>query len=359
MRYKCTVSYAGTNYNGWQRQAKRTSIQEEIEKVLKHITRQDIRIHAAGRTDAKVNAIGQVFHFDTELEMTPYKWKGAMNGFLPKDIHIVKVEEVDHLFHARYCAKTKRYDYRINLGEYDVFNKDYCYQCPYKLDVDLMIEASKIFIGRHDFSSFCANTYEEMPDQVRTILSIDFKMEKDVLVISYYGKGFMRYMVRMMTASLIEVGRGMATIESVQQMLDAKSKGINRKNAKPEGLTLVEIEYMELIVETKDIIIREPFEEDVMKFHFDPNDLERRIVQHELPRVYSVMKRNNSVFYGYCVLKIENDKPVFEFLLEDLNDIELMKTSNDQLVEYVQKMKLGNDVEIRYIENATISTYKL
>ncbi len=354
MRYKCVVAYAGANYNGWQRQAKNRSIQEEIENVLERITRKEIRIHAAGRTDAKVNAKGQVFHFDTELEMTPYKWKGAMNGFLPKDIHVVSVEEVDHLFHARYCAKTKQYDYRINLGEYDVFEKDIAYQCPYALDVEAMKDASLVFVGRHDFSSFCANTYEETPDQVRTILSIDFKMEKDVLVISFYGKGFMRYMVRMLVAALIEVGRGNATKEDLQKMLDAKSKGINRKNARGEGLTLVSIDYIELIVENKDLIVREPFEEDEMHFGFDPSDLERRVVEGEFPRVYSIMKRNNTVFYGYVVLF----KDHIEVLMRDSEDCDLIHSIDEQLMEYCMSKNLG-ELRIEYKDMNAIDSYSL
>lgn len=242
-RFKCIVSYDGTNYIGWQSQRRNNSVQEQIETVMEKITKQKINIVAAGRTDAKVHAYGQTFHFDTDFYLDANKWKMALNGHLPKDIYIRSVTEVDENFHARFSVIRKRYDYCINLGEYSVFSCDYAFQCYYELDVNKMIAASKVFIGKHDFTSFCANPVNLFPNQVREIEDIIFTKENEMLRISFIGKGFLRYMVRMLTATLIEVGRNRLTKEQVEQMLKAKNKDVCRLNAKPQGLTLVSIEY--------------------------------------------------------------------------------------------------------------------
>ncbi len=262
IRYKCTVSYVGANYCGWQTQKNGNSVQEYLESALERIFDGPVRIMAAGRTDAGVNAWGQVFQFDSEKEIGERKLMGAVNGFLPSDIRIRKVEKKDELFHVRYCVKSKQYDYRINLGEYDVFSRPFAWQCPYPVNVARMEEASRYFVGTHDFTSFNSNPLKETPDQVRTIESITFSREGDLLTISYKGRGFLRYMVRMMTAALLEVGRGRMEPEDVKRLLDAKSKTVARRNAHPEGLTLKEITYFEVLAQSAGLTLREVLPED-------------------------------------------------------------------------------------------------
>ena len=262
IRYKCTVAYVGANYCGWQTQKNGNSVQEYIESALERIFDSPVRIMAAGRTDAGVSAWGQVFQFDSEKDIGERKLMGAINGFLPKDIHIRKVEKKDQLFHVRYCVKSKQYDYRINLGEYNVFTRDSAYQCPYPVDVTRMEEAAQYFVGTHDFTSFNSNTLKETPDQVRTIESITFHQDGDLLTISYRGRGFLRYMVRMMTAALLEVGRGRMEPENIKVLLEAKSKTVARRNAHPEGLTLKEITYFDVLAETSQLTVREVLPED-------------------------------------------------------------------------------------------------
>lgn len=242
-RFKCIVSYDGTNYIGWQSQTRNNSIQEKIEGVIKQISKEDVNIVASGRTDAKVHAYGQVFHFDTEFYLDANRWRLAMNGYLPKDIYIRTVEEVDENFHARYSVIEKQYDYLINLGEFDVCTVNYAYQCRYTLNVEKMKQAATYLVGTLDFTSFCANTIEMTPNQVRHIENIKFTMENDVLRISYIGKGFLRYMVRMLTATLIEVGRGRIEPHNVKEMLEARDKEACRVNAEPQGLYLIRVEY--------------------------------------------------------------------------------------------------------------------
>ncbi len=262
IRYKCTLMYDGTNYNGFQSQINGTSIQDEVEKVLAKICDQPIKIVASGRTDAKVHAYGHVFHFDTDRHMSIYKFKYAINGLLPKDIQITEMEEVDELFHARYCVASKQYDYLIKTGDYDVFWRNYsCYE-RYPLDIESMKKASRLFIGEHDFTSFNASPLSEFPDQRRFIEKIDIRQEQDIIRISFVGEGFLRYMVRMLSACLIEVGKKRLTIEELKKIMDKKDKKAARFNAPAQGLYLMKVNYFKMIYDGDNFIIREHVAKD-------------------------------------------------------------------------------------------------
>lgn len=243
MRYKVTLAYDGNRYVGFQSQINGLTIQDEIEKVLKRICKKDLRIIMASRTDAGVHAKHQVFHFDIDKEYDTYKLKGSFNGLLPKDIHVIDVKKVKETFHARFSVKSKTYEYLINTGEYDVFLNGYAYQCFYKLDMDLMEECSKLFVGKHDFSSFNTSTYKEKPDQTRTISEFKIIKKGDLIKIRVTGDGFMRNMVRIMVGTLIDVGRGQKTIKEVKDMLKNPRKDTKRYNISPSGLYLVNIKY--------------------------------------------------------------------------------------------------------------------
>ncbi|MCI5774337.1 MAG: tRNA pseudouridine(38-40) synthase TruA [Erysipelotrichaceae bacterium] len=262
IRYKCTLMYDGTNYNGFQTQVNGSSIQEEVEKVLTKICDQPIKIVASGRTDAKVHAYGHVFHFDTDKELSIYKFKYAINGLLPKDIQVCDMEVVDELFHARYCVASKQYDYLINNGHYDVFKRNYsCYE-KYPLDIELMQEASKIFIGEHDFTSFNASPLTEFPNQVRYIEKILLEKQDDMIKISFIGEGFLRYMVRMLSACLIEVGKKRLTVADLKGMMEAKDKKAVRYNAPAQGLYLQNITYFKMYHDGNNFIIRDSVAKD-------------------------------------------------------------------------------------------------
>ena len=262
MRVRCTVAYEGAAYCGWQRQKNGRSVQGVIEDALSHISNEGIRITGAGRTDAGVNARGQVFHFDTEMELSTAKWKGAINSRLPEDIRITDVILTDSLFHARYGVRRKQYDYRIHTGGYDVFTRNTAYQCPYAIDVERMKDAAEVFVGRHDFAAFCSNSFKETPDQVRTVEEIRFHEDGDLLTISYTGAGFLRYMVRMMTGALLECGRGRLDKEDIRRLLEGKSKDTMRWNAPACGLTLEKIEYFVVLASNRETMIREALPDD-------------------------------------------------------------------------------------------------
>ena len=181
MKYKvkCTVSYDGSQFYGYQRQDKGRTVQQEIEAALLKIEKEDITIYAAGRTDAGVHALGQVFHFNTKLKINESNWKRAINSIIPADIHIKDVEYVEESFHARYSAKEKEYRYYISLAEYNPLRRNYVYYPRHKLDIDKMKEAIKLYEGTHDFTSFSSNF--DNPNQIRTIYEAKINHEGDEL----------------------------------------------------------------------------------------------------------------------------------------------------------------------------------
>lgn len=242
IRYKCICSYDGTRYKGFQIQKNGITIQSEIEKALKKILNNDIKICASGRTDSGVHALGQVFHFDADCDIKEYNMKKALNTYLPNDIHIISVEKVSEEFHARYSVIKKEYHYLINLGEYNPIEKDYVYQYPYKnINRDLLFEASRLFIGTIDFKSFTKN--KDLTDTIRTIYSIDFNYNKDVVEISIIGSGFMHNMVRIIVAMWLEVARGKISISDLKLILEKKNRKYAPKTAPGCGLYLYKVYY--------------------------------------------------------------------------------------------------------------------
>ena len=241
MRYKCIVMYDGTNFHGFQIQEELRTVQLDIENVLKIITKVPTKIYPAGRTDTGVHAYNQVFHFDTDVVMKEYQMKNAINSRLPRDIYIKKVEIVDENFHARYNAKIKEYHYLIDLGEYNPLLTNYRYYYKHKLDIDKMIDASKIFIGTHDFKAFTKN--HKIDNTIRTIYSIDFEIIDKEIIIKFKGNGFLHNMVRIIVAMLIEVGNDRKTKEDLENILASKNRLLAPKTAPANALYLVNIEY--------------------------------------------------------------------------------------------------------------------
>ncbi len=243
MRLKVTVAYNGANFVGWQRQSKGRTVQKTIEDVISVILNQPTEITASGRTDSGVSALGQVFHFDSDFNISPQQWQKALNTQLPDDIYIKDVCAVSDDFHARYNVVSKRYDYCIQTGDYDVFSYPFVYQLNRSLDLDKMRECAAMFVGEHDFTSFNATPLEILPYQIRTIKRLDIIDEKDKIRLIFEGKGFLRYMVRMITQVLIEVGLGRLNSQDIQSMFELNNKQACKLNAPAQGLVLVEVRY--------------------------------------------------------------------------------------------------------------------
>lgn len=243
MRVKCIVSYDGSHFHGFQIQEKHRTVQGEIQKALKKINEKEVIIHASGRTDAKVHAVHQVFHFDTDKPLPDTQWKRAINHFLPNDIYILEACYVSEDFHSRYSAKKKEYRYYLSTKEYSPFETNYIYQYGKSLDIDLMKEASQIFIGEHNFASFCS--YDQYGNTIRTLYSFDIHEQNGIIVFTLVGNGFRRYMVRHLVGGLIQVGAKRIEKTTLLDMLESCGEKKCLFKAKPQGLYLQEVFYEE------------------------------------------------------------------------------------------------------------------
>ena len=241
MRMMMHVSYDGTNYNGWQSQPDGNTIQDKINAAVSKVCNEPIVVTGAGRTDAGVHAKDMVFHFDTQRDIEQWKWVRGINSYLPADIRIQSAAIVGDNFHSRYHSKIKTYRYIIDLHGNDPFTRLYAFSCYYQLDVDAMKDASSVFIGTHDFTSF--NSSDPSMNPIRTVNSVEFSRQGKLLMIDFKGPGFLRYMVRMMVGCLIEVGKHRLTAQDIQDIMDAREKGACRYKACANGLTLLSIDY--------------------------------------------------------------------------------------------------------------------
>jgi tRNA pseudouridine38-40 synthase len=235
MRSLFTIQYLGTRYGGWQAQANAPSVQLVIEEALEKLFSAVVRLHGAGRTDAGVHAAGQRAHADLPFEIPSRGLILGLNQLLPADIRITAVEKVADDFHARFAAKSKTYEYRIwNASVADVFAAETHAHVAGQLDVEAMREAASDLAGTHDFKVFTVAD-PEVSSTVRTIHAIDVTRDANVVRITVTADGFLRYMVRRIAGSLIEIGRGRLN----RKVLFEEA----RWTAPARGLVLREVQY--------------------------------------------------------------------------------------------------------------------
>ena len=242
MRFLITFSYDGTNFHGFESQKKYRTIEEEINKVLTYINNKKTKIIASGRTDKGVHAINQTGHVDIDVDITEYKLKRAMNSLLPNDIHVNMTQIVDKNFHARFMVKEKKYEYKLNMGEYDPINRNSIYQFNKKLDINLMKESIKDFIGEHDFQSFTPSK-DKRENYVREIYDAYINVQDDIVTFTFIGNGFIKYQIRNMVGLLIQIGLGKKNPNCILEILEKKDRSQGFRTAHPEGLYLVSVKY--------------------------------------------------------------------------------------------------------------------
>lgn len=247
MLVKVTVKYDGSHYYGWQTQKpgikKYKTIEEIINKRVSILNKRKTEVVASGRTDRGVHALGQVFHFENDHNIPVKRLANALNNALPDDIEIIKVEEVADDFHARFSAKSKEYHYYLNMGEFNLFEKDYITQYNKPLNTDLMKAASQIFVGTHNFQAFNTTPLTEKRNQVRTIFKLDVIVDGDIVIFKIVGNSFLRHMVRMIVGMLVYVGNGRYGLEDIENLLKLKNCKNVPYNTKPNGLYLVRVSY--------------------------------------------------------------------------------------------------------------------
>ena len=242
---RLTIAYDGTKYAGWQIQENAKTIQGEIEKVLKKILKETIRLTGSGRTDSGVHARGQVANFITKKNMLPKKLKKALNVNLPKDIVIKKAENVPLEFHSRFNAKNKHYRYTILNGRTDdPFTRRYYYKAPYKLNFELMKQEAAGLVGRHDFKAFQSKSaLSKIRNTTRMIKMLTIKNENDFIFIDIEADGFLYNMVRNIAGTLMEIGRGYFPPGSIKRILKSKDRRAAGPTASAKGLALIEVAY--------------------------------------------------------------------------------------------------------------------
>ena len=237
------LCYDGTRYRGWQRlPGESNTIQRKLEQSLSRILEEPIEISGSGRTDAGVHALGQVASFHCENTMPPAEILEQLRRYLPEDIGIYSCKEAAPRFHARLNAKRKTYCYRIwNSSAPCVFQRRYVASFPEALSVNEMNRAGQLLVGEHDFAAFCSRSKSKKSTR-REIYALSVVRDENEIRISVTADGFLYNMMRIIAGTLIDVGRGERSVESIPSLFTAQrcSAGFL---APPQGLCLMEVEY--------------------------------------------------------------------------------------------------------------------
>lgn len=237
---KCIVRYDGTNYAGWQLQDNQPTVQGALEASLKKIhAGEEIRVHGASRTDSGVHAKGQVFHFDTPIHLKGDRWRLAINTYVNDDIFVTDVEEVTEEFHSRFSVEKKEYKYRLSNKQFDPLKRMYVEYERRPLDLELMKQEIQCLVGTHNFKSF--TSHSEYDSFERTIYEAEMIEEDDEIIFRFVGSGFMRYMIRIIVGTLVEIGYGRK--EDLAFIMSREDRSFAGKCAKPHGLYLEKIWY--------------------------------------------------------------------------------------------------------------------
>ena len=241
-RFKLTLEYTGTRYSGWQIQKNARTVQGEIHRVVRELTRRaDFELYGSGRTDSGVHALLQVAHLDVQTTLKPTALQHAINDALPADINILSVEVVAKRFHARHGALGRSYLYQIARRR-TAFAKAFVWWVKDELDFARMQEAARLFEGMNDFRSFTADDPEESSTRV-LVEDVELKEEGALILVRIRGSHFVWKMVRRMVGVLVEVGRGGLTSHDVSRFLKEDSGAPASLTAPPSGLFLERVFY--------------------------------------------------------------------------------------------------------------------
>jgi tRNA pseudouridine38-40 synthase len=242
--YRVVIHFDGTEYYGWQFQtAEYPTIQAELIRVLKIIAKKQILVTGSSRTDAGVHSSGLTANFHLPVAIQPESLKRALNSLLPRDIRIMECELMDKSFNARFGAVSKTYVYRIFTGSVQSpFSQRFALHMPFPLDRKAMRRAARYFVGQKDFSSFTSD--EPGKKRLREVDLFTMQVRKEEIIFTVRGKSFLRYMVRNMIGTLIDVGRGKIAPAAIPGIFAAKDRRQAGQTAPAKGLTLEKVEYL-------------------------------------------------------------------------------------------------------------------
>lgn len=246
-KIKLTIAYDGTDFHGFQVQTGHEpplrTVQGVLQDTLRAVMKAPVFVTGAGRTDAGVHAYGQVVTFEVDGAIPVERWTRLLNHRLPRDIVARSAEAVPSSFHPRYDAMRKVYRYTIETAEIpDVFARRFYTHFTQSLNTEAMQRAAQYLAGTHDFTSFSA-AGAQVKDRVRTLESVGITTEGTRIHFRYTGQGFLQHMVRILTGTLVDVGRGVIAVEDVPRILLAKDRRAAGPTMPPEGLTLQEVIY--------------------------------------------------------------------------------------------------------------------
>ena len=241
MRYKMIVSYDGSFFHGFQRQKNDVSVQEVLEEKLTEILKTNIVVHASGRTDAGVHAIGQVIHFDSSQYVPVLNLKKILNKKVYPHIYITSAEMVDESFHSRKSARLKEYHYFVSINTFDPFKANYLYFFHDRIDLSKIREAMEYIVGTHDFRSFSKN--KTISSCIRTITKFDLIIKDGILEFVIIGSGFMYNMVRIIIALMLKVGEGKLQPSDIGKIIEGKQSRLAPYVAPAGGLYLWKVYY--------------------------------------------------------------------------------------------------------------------
>ena len=242
-RIRLRVAYDGTAYCGWQVQPEVPTIEGELNQAISRLTKEEIIVIGASRTDAGVHAKGNVAVFDTESTIPADRFAYALNPLLPEDIVVVASDEVEADWHPRHCDTEKTYEYKILNRKIDMpLQRLYSHFCYFNLDLEKMQKAASYLIGEHDFKSFCT-VRTQAEETVRTIYSLTVTKADDLITIRMSGSGFLYNMVRIIAGTLVKIGMGVYPPEKMEEILEEKNRAAAGPTIPARGLTLVSLEY--------------------------------------------------------------------------------------------------------------------
>ena len=242
------IQYDGSRYKGWQKQNIKgmdvSTIQGKIENVLSKMTGEEIQVIGCGRTDTGVHADKYTANFKTNSNKNIKDMSKYLHEFLPEDISVISLRDVSDRFHSRLNAISKTYVYTIDNNRFaNVFIKKYAYHVEGQLNIEKMKEASKYFIGTHDFKGFSGVKDKSKKSTVRTINYINITEKDNIIKIEYNGNGFLINMVRILSGTLINVGKGQIEPEDIKKMLQSKQRSELGVKAPAKGLCMKEVNY--------------------------------------------------------------------------------------------------------------------
>ncbi len=239
--HKIVLSYDGTDYFGWQRQPDKPTIQGLVEGAVARLAGKPVAVHGAGRTDAGVHALGQTASFKAAVRMDEPEILKALNGMLPRDVRVASAEIVPASFHARKNAVGKIYRYRIvTTPTISPFDLRYVHHWTYPYDLRLMKKAAALFVREGDFTGFSSNR-DRSP--MRRVTRSELRSKGGELIYTIEADGFLRYMVRTIVGTILEIGRGKLPIGAIEETFARKTRSLGSPTAPANGLCLIEVKY--------------------------------------------------------------------------------------------------------------------